>query len=233
VDGEVDNFAIAYSLSSACGIRPFIVLAFTASSMWSGAIHPDPHFAWLGNGPVAVLLWLLAILELLADKIPIVDHIFHAIHFATKPVAAALVAGATIHFQDVTSAHMSIAIIVMVAAAANALGLHSLAVILRIFSSSVSFGTANPFVSISEDVALVGAMIVAFMLPIVGVALAVAITVIAIAMCRLSIRTFRKMQTRILRLRTLYPGPPQRFLLRIIVARCTRSGRSELRSAWN
>jgi hypothetical protein len=94
------SYAFAFALSNAVGIRPFLTLAITAQMMWSGTVNPDPHFAWLGHGGVAVLIWLLAALEFMADKIPFVDHVFHVFHFATKPIVAALVAGGTIHFQS-------------------------------------------------------------------------------------------------------------------------------------
>ena len=83
-------FAAAYALSTSVGFRPFMTLALASLAMHFGYLHPSPAFAALGSDGATASLALLAVLELLADKIPVVDHALHVLHFATKPVAAAL-----------------------------------------------------------------------------------------------------------------------------------------------
>ncbi len=84
------TFATAYTLSSSIGIRPFLTLAIASLAMHLGYLHPSPAFAYLGSDGATWLLGGLAVLEFVGDKIPVVDHTLHVLHFATKPIAAAL-----------------------------------------------------------------------------------------------------------------------------------------------
>src|ERR1700719_1335257 len=89
------QFATAYALSTSVGLRPFLTLALASLAMHFGYLHPSHPFAALGSDGATVLLAVLAVLEFFAEKVPAVDHALHAVHFATKPVAAAVLIGAT------------------------------------------------------------------------------------------------------------------------------------------
>lgn len=172
------GFPLAYALSTAAGLRPFLTLALTAWMMQAGVLTPSPAFAWLGHSGVCILLSLLAIVEFGADKIPVLDHALHGVHFAAKPIAAALVAGGSVHGAS-TGAHDALLGGVLLAAALNALGIHVAVASARAASTVFSLGMLNPIVSLVEDVLCVVAIAIAILLPIVGVALALIVTAVS------------------------------------------------------
>jgi Domain of unknown function (DUF4126) len=176
------GYATAMALSNAVGLRPFLTLALAAAALHFGIFHPAAQFAWLGSDKICMILGALAVLEFIADKIPAVDHALHAVHFASKPIAAVLVAGAALPAGDPSGGtYVTMALCVL-----NALGLHGLAVSTRAASTTFSLGAANPIVSLLEDVATVALVAVAAFLPIAGAIVAIlALIAAAIALPRI------------------------------------------------
>jgi uncharacterized membrane protein len=168
---DASSYAVAMSLSTAAGIRPFLTLAVMAWMMYAGYVHPSAQYAWLGSSGDALLLSLLALLEFGSDKIPILDHAMHAVHFATKPIAAVLIAGSTIPANDPQVATY----VTMGIAAVNALGIHTALAGTRAASTAMSFGVANPVLSVIEDVVAVFGIAIAFVLPFAGLALSIVV----------------------------------------------------------
>ena len=85
----VVQYALAYALTTSAGVRALLPLAAASFAAHAGWIHPPGEFAWLGHGAVMWVLIAFAVLEMAADKIPLVDHAMHFLHVAAKPAAAA------------------------------------------------------------------------------------------------------------------------------------------------
>ncbi len=174
-------FATAYALSTSIGLRPFLTLALASLAMHFGYLHPAAPFAYLGSDGATWLLGALAAAEFVGDKVPIVDHTFHVLHFATKPVAAALLVGSMVPdggtIDTGTYALMGLG-------ALNALGVHGGVTAVRAASTTMTLGTANPFVSLLEDVAAVTGTVLALALPFVAATLAAAMTLIVLLVVR-------------------------------------------------
>jgi hypothetical protein len=179
---DPSTFATAYGLSTSIGLRPFLTLALASIAMHFGYLHTSHAFAFLGSGGATWLLAGLAVLEFAADKIPIVDHTLHVLHFATKPIAAALLVGSAVSSPgvgiDATSG------LVMGLGALNALGIHTGVAAVRGASTAMTFGVANPFVSLAEDVAAVCAAALSILLPIAGAVLAAMLTLVVLLVAR-------------------------------------------------
>jgi hypothetical protein len=172
------GYATALALSNAVGLRPFLTLALTAFAVHLQWLHPSATYAWMGERNVCIVLGVLAVLEFLGDKIPAVDHALHAVHFATKPIAAVLVSGGAMAAADPNAAAWA----TMAGGALNALGIHGLVATTRAASTSLTVGAANPLVSLFEDVLTVAAIAVAAFLPFVGAVIAVLAIVLAVVM---------------------------------------------------
>jgi hypothetical protein len=175
------TFATAYTLSTSIGIRPFLTLAFASLAMHFGYLHPSPAFAYLGTNGATWILAGLAVIELVGDKIPVVDHALHVIHFGTKPVAAALLVGSAVSgggSPDVVTG------LLMGVGALNALGVHAGVTALRGASTATTLGVANPFISLGEDVAVVVSTVLAIFVPFVGALLAIAVTLVVVLVGR-------------------------------------------------
>jgi hypothetical protein len=166
------QYALAYSLTTAAGFRAVLSLALVAVASHFGFLHPPQGFVWLAS-PVA--MWILigvATIEVIGDKIPIVDHLFHVVQVVVKPAAAAVIVGGTVHPQST-----AVLIFLMVVGALNALGVHAGVATVRGASTVTTAGIANPAISTAEDVGTVGSVILSFIAPIVMALVAVFVTI--------------------------------------------------------
>jgi hypothetical protein len=177
---EAQQFATAYALSTSVGLRAFLTLALAALAVHFGYLHPSAQFSWLGTDGVMWTLFGLAALEFFADKIPVVDHFLHAISFATKPLAAAILVGSAVP-DGTPDAGLYTA---MFAGAANALGINAASATARAASTSMTFGLGNPVLSVIEDGIALAGVAISFFLPILGAFIAICLTVFLVCLAR-------------------------------------------------
>lgn len=180
MDGS--SFATAYGLSTSIGLRPFLVLAIASLAMHLGYLHPAQAFAYLGSDGATWLLAGLALFEFAGDKVPVLDHTLHVIHFATKPIAAALLVGSALPSTGGSPDTATYAL--MGLGAFNALGVHAGVTTLRGASTAMTGGLGNPIVSVVEDVLALGATVLAIALPFVGAVIAIAMTIVLVVLAR-------------------------------------------------
>jgi uncharacterized membrane protein len=155
------QYALAYALTTTAGLRGFLTLFAAAVAAHYRVIHPSAGFAWLGSDGAVVVLGLFALLELSADKIPAIDHALHAVSFAVRPIAGAILVGGTLNTNNSAELYG-----LMAAGALNALVVHSSSAATRAASSATTLGSANPLISVVEDVMAIGGIIAAFAYPI-------------------------------------------------------------------
>ena len=188
---DPSTFSTAYGLSTSIGLRPFLTLALASLAMHFGYLHPSHAFAFLGTNGATWLLAGLAVVEFAGDKIPVVDHLMHAVHFAVKPVAAAILVG------GVTSGVSSDGGtgIAMGLAALNAIGIHTGVATMRGATTAMTLGVGNPFISVAEDVLAVIAALLSILLPFAGAALAIIVTLCIVLVARSVIRELRRSRT--------------------------------------
>lgn len=149
------------ALAAACGFRaflPLLALAVAAKLHW---LTLKPELAWLGQDPTLWALGLAAMLEVLGDKIPVVDHALDSVGTVLRPAAAALAAYAL--FVELPSPWAQILAIVLGGAA---LSLHLGKAGLRLTSTGGTGGLANPILSIIEDMLSLGMIAIGFFLPL-------------------------------------------------------------------
>ncbi|MGP6158432.1 MAG: DUF4126 domain-containing protein [Vulcanimicrobiaceae bacterium] len=176
---DAATFATAYALSTSVGLRPFVTLALASLAMHFGYLHPSTPFAALGSDGATAVLALLALLELLGDKLPLVDHALHVLHFAAKPLAAAILVGSI-----VPDAGTPLDGTTMALAALNAVGVHTAVATLRAGSTTMTLGMANPLLSLAEDGAAAAGVGLALVAPYVGAVLAALLTLTLLLVAR-------------------------------------------------
>lgn len=123
-------------------------------------------------------MWILlgiGAAELLADKIPLVDHAVHFVQIATKPAAAAILVGGTLHAQSREQL-----ILLMAVGALNALGIHGAVASVRAASTLSTAGVANPMLSVGEDIGTAGTIGLGFVAPLLAALVAIVLTVFLI-----------------------------------------------------
>src|SRR4051794_36548449 len=83
----------ALELSAAGGLNayaPLLVVGLLAR--FTGLVHLAPPYDLLAHPLVLAALGLLAALDFVADKIPVVDHAVHVVGLAVHPAAGAVLA---------------------------------------------------------------------------------------------------------------------------------------------
>ncbi len=181
------QYAFAYALTTTAGVRALLALAAIAVAAHLGWMHPPAGFDWLSHATVMWILIGAAALEILADKIPFLDHVVHFVQIAGKPAAGAIITGGSVHAQS-----HEVLIGLMVAGALNALGIHAAVASMRAASTVTTGGIANPAISLFEDAGAAIALVIAFLAPFVAAALAIAFTIALIFLVRwLHARAFR------------------------------------------
>jgi hypothetical protein len=149
-------------LAAAAGLRAFMPLFALglASRLLDWSIAPSME--WMSTDVGLVGLGIATVVELLADKVPLVDHTLDVLHTVVGPLAGALVAFSL--SADLPPAVGAILALALGAPVAG--GVHLIAALTRVKSSVMSAGSFNPALSLVEDVAAVAAIAVTFLIPI-------------------------------------------------------------------
>jgi hypothetical protein len=180
------QYALAYALTTSAGVRALLALAAVAVAAHFNVLHPPQGFLWLDKPLVMWILIAVAAVELVADKVPVIDHAMHFLQVATKPAAAAILVGGSVHAQS-----NEVLIGLMVVGGLNALGIHAAVATLRGASTVTTGGAGNPVVSVAEDFGAICSLIIAFVAPIIAAILAVAFTIMLIYLARSAYRRVR------------------------------------------
>jgi hypothetical protein len=144
------------------------------------------NLAWLEKPQTVLIFGVATLLEILGDKIPVIDHALDSVQLLTKPVLAVL---AATPFLYQVAPEYSVAIGIVLGAPL-ALGVHSAKATARLGSTATTGGLGNPLLSVAEDVAAVAAIVLGFLLPLVALAL-MAVTIFFIARIALRVRRRR------------------------------------------
>ena len=176
------QYALAYSLTTTAGVRGVLALALVSVATHVGILHPPEGFAWLASVPVMWSLVGVAAIEVLADKIPFLDHVLHVAQVVIKPAAAAIIVGGTVHTQS-----QEMLIFLMIVGALNALGVHAGVATARAASTATTAGLANPALSTAEDVGAIGTGVLSFAMPFVIAVIAFVLSVLLFLFARKAI----------------------------------------------
>jgi hypothetical protein len=75
------NFGTPYGLAFSSGINAYLpLLSFSIAVRWFHLYHVNPQYAFITQDWFIAGLVLLTIADLVADKIPYVDHVWDLIH---------------------------------------------------------------------------------------------------------------------------------------------------------
>jgi hypothetical protein len=180
----------AFGLSASAGLNAYIpLLVVGVIAHYTNWIKLNQPYDLLANPWILILVGVLLIIEMLADKIPAVNHINDIIQTIFRPAAGAIVFAASTN--AVTGIHPVLALACGLLVAGSVHTVKSVAV--RPAITATTGGTANVPVSIAEDVIATVLSILSIIIPIlVGVVLVVLVSLIIWWIWR---RTARKHQT--------------------------------------
>ncbi len=137
----------AVALAAACGLRAFLPLFALSAAAHLGAVELTAQAAWFGTDGALWILGTATVLEVLADKVPLLDHVLDLAATLARPAAGAIVAWAAYGHWSPQLAYPA-AIIV----GAGALGVHLVKAKARLGSTALTLGHGNPVLSLGEDV---------------------------------------------------------------------------------
>ncbi len=146
---------------------------------WKLLPPPAHQFAWLASDGTLTVLVVASILEVLGDKIPLVDHGLQALHTLAKPLAGAVIAGSI-----VLPANDPSVVLLGVLGGANALAIHGVSAAARAASTATTGGLGNPIVSVVEDTLAIGGIVAGWFAPFLAAAVIVACTIVGIICVR-------------------------------------------------
>ncbi len=137
----------ALGLSTAAGLNAYLPLLIVGGlDRFTDLLMLDAPYDTLAEPGVMLAIGAVALVDLVGDKIPVIDSVLHAIGLVVAPVAGALVALAATGNDAVDPAF---AVVLGVAAAGTTHGARSM---VRPASTAFTGGAGNPVLSLGEDV---------------------------------------------------------------------------------
>jgi hypothetical protein len=159
------NIFSAFGLSASAGLNAYIPLLVvgTIAHYFPGAITLNEPFDLLANPWILIVLGVLVIIEMVADKIPAVNHVNDIVQTVIRPAAGAVAFAASANVITDINPVLALACGLLVAG-----GVHTVkAAAVRPAVTAATGGTGTTAASITEDIVAFTASILAIMLPII------------------------------------------------------------------
>jgi Domain of unknown function (DUF4126) len=175
------SVVLGIALAAATGFRVFLPMLIVSSAAYTGHLHLDNGFAWLGTPSALTMLGVAALAEVLAYYIPIIDNLLD-----TLATPAALVAGTVVSAAVMIDVPPMVKWTAAVIAGGGIAGLtQGVTGMLRAHSTVLTGGLGNPVIATTE---LGGALLIS-LLALAAPAAAIALVVLFLL---LAIRLFRR-----------------------------------------
>jgi Domain of unknown function (DUF4126) len=153
----------AFGLSASAGLNAYIPLLIVGLlARYTNLINLNSPWDTLSNAWIILFLCFLVIIEMLADKVPAVNHINDLIQTVIRPAAGAIAFAASANVVTDVSPVLALGCGLLVAGSVHAVK----AGLVRPAVTATTGGAGNVPVSIAEDVTSTVLSIVAVVLPI-------------------------------------------------------------------
>lgn len=179
-----------FGLATAAGLNAYIpMLLLGLLSRFTHLVALPHPWAWLENGWVMVIIGVLLVIEVVADKIPALDSVNDAIQTFVRPTAGGIVFGSgtaaqTAAVTDPGAFAQSGQWVAVAIGVITALVVSLTKSAVRPAANIASAGVAAPVLSTMEDVTSVGLVFIAILLPVVVLAALIALAWIAFRLWR-------------------------------------------------
>ncbi len=178
------SIVLGVALAAATGFRVFLPMLIVSGAAYTGHLHLDDGFAWLGTSSALIMLSVAAVAEVLAYYIPVVDNLLD-----TVATPAAFVAGTIVSAAVMIDAPPMVKWTAAVIAGGGIAGLtQGLTGILRAHSTVLTGGLGNSVIATAE---LVGAAVISFLAlsaPTIAIALVAVFLIVALRFVLLRFR---------------------------------------------
>ncbi len=179
--GELLAVLIGLGLAASCGLRVFVPLAALSIAARAGYVSVAPGMAWLGSDEAMIALCTATVLEIVAYKVPWLDHALDAIASPAAIVAGAVVAASQV--GTVTPAgsigEMLSWACALIAGGAVAGIVQAGAVTTRAASTALSAGMINPLINVGQSSLAIGMSTLTVIAPAVAAVMVVMLIAIS------------------------------------------------------
>ncbi|MFI7021860.1 DUF4126 domain-containing protein [Micromonospora sp. NPDC049900] len=160
-------------LAASAGLNAYIPLLLMGGlARFTSVIDLPGGWQWLGNDWVLGILAVLLVVEVVADKVPVVDHVNDVVQTVVRPTAGGLAFGAGSGSETVTVSNPDSFFaeggqwLPVVVGVLIALGVHLLKSAARPVINATTAGFGAPVASTAEDATSVVMSLVAIVLPV-------------------------------------------------------------------
>jgi hypothetical protein len=159
-------------LAASAGLNAYIpLLTMGLLARYSDLLDLPTGWQWLSNGWVVAILALLLAVEVVADKVPVVDHVNDVVQTVVRPTAGGLAFGAgstseTVTVTDPAAFFGSHQWVPIAAGVLVALCVHGVKAASRPVVNAGTAGMGAPVASTAEDFSSVLLAVLAVVLPI-------------------------------------------------------------------
>jgi uncharacterized membrane protein len=177
-------------LATAAGLNAYIpLLAVGLSARFLDWVQLPPAWAWLSNEWVMLVIGILLVLEIVADKIPAVDSVNDIIQTVVRPTAGGILFGTgtaseTVAVTDPAEFFTSNAWVPVAIGVLLSLTVHVTKTMARPAANAMTAGLAAPVLSGVEDVVSVVLTFFAIVLPILVIVGIVGVIIGGVALIR-------------------------------------------------
>ncbi len=173
------NLLGAFGLGAASGLNPWIPLLGLGVAQRLGVVELSSSFDWLGATPTLIALGVLFALDLIGDKIALIDSALHGVGLVVAPVSGAIVFAAQENL--LSNSHPFLAGGVGLVLGGSVQLARSA---LRPAVTATTGGVGNPVLSTIEDVCSTVLTVLAVLVPVLAFVALVALVVWAVLLYR-------------------------------------------------
>lgn len=177
-------------LATAAGLNAYIpLLVVGLSSRFLDWVDLPPAWAWLSNEWVMLIIGVLLVLEIVADKIPAVDSVNDIVQTVVRPTAGGIIFGAgsssgTVAVTDPAEFFASNQWVPIAIGVVLSLVVHVGKTMARPAANAATFGLAAPVLSSIEDGASVVLTILAILVPVLVILGIIGVVIGIVALIR-------------------------------------------------
>ncbi len=167
----VVQLMMGVSLAACCGLRawmPMLIVGLLAKACY---VELSPTFSFLARNDALIIFGVATVLELVGDKVIVIDHFLDAVGTIVRPTVGTVLASSMLTKVDPLVATT----FGLIAGGSTAFTIHAGKSLLRAKCSGLAHfhvGVGNAALSTVEDVLAVGGVLLAAFVPVVAFVLA-------------------------------------------------------------
>lgn len=153
---------VGVGLAAAAGLRAFLPALVVGIMARMDLIALRGDMDWLASTPALVIFGTAVLAEVLADKVPLLDHALDLMGMVVKPAAGALVLAAPL----VDLGPLATILLALTLGGTVAGSVHLTKSALRLASTGTTGGMGNPLLSVAEDGLSLSGTLLAVLAPV-------------------------------------------------------------------